>query len=243
MIMQRAISRRRWCPYDSVPAGRFATDVSPIRSSHTAARSSASFSARRYAGVENRPGSSPAFTLRCCATSRFSTTVSDEQADVLERAHRALQRDLVARQPANRVAVEHDVAAGRLVEAADAVEHRGLARAVRPDDREHLIATHVEIDPVHREQPAEAHLQPGDLQQFRIRAHWGSSTWGRLAGSRPCGRHIIINTITRPKISIRYSAKPRATSGSTVSRIAARITPSCGSSRRARRSRGSAPIR
>ena len=77
MIMQRAISRRRWCPYDSVPAGRFATDVSPIRSSHTAARSSASFSARRYAGVENRPGSSPAFTLRCCATSRFSTTVSD----------------------------------------------------------------------------------------------------------------------------------------------------------------------
>ena len=165
-----------------------------------------------------------------------------EQADVLERAQ-ALQRDLVARQPANRVAVEHDVAAGRLVEAADAVEHRGLARAVRPDDREHLIATHVEIDPVHREQPAEAHLQPGDLQQFRIRAHWGSSTWGRLAGSRPCGRHIIINTITRPKISIRYSAKPRATSGSTVSRIAARITPSCGPSRRARRSRGSAPIR
>ena len=35
-------------------------------------------------------------------------------------------------------------------------------------------------------------------------------------GSSPCGRQIIMNTIKRPNISMRYSLNSRASSGSTV---------------------------
>ena len=113
MIMQRAISRRRWCPYDSVPAGRFATDVSPIRSSHGRAFERFLLGTA-IRGRREQAGQQPRLHLRCCATSRFSTTVSDLNRRMFWNVRAGLQRDLVARQPANRVAVEHDVAAGRL---------------------------------------------------------------------------------------------------------------------------------
>ena len=89
MIMQRAISRRRWCPYDSVPAGRFATDVSPIRSSHTAARSSAFLLGTAIRGRREQAGQQPRLHL---AVLRDEQVLDDgqrlEQADVLERARR-----------------------------------------------------------------------------------------------------------------------------------------------------------
>ena len=76
---------------------------------------------------------------------------------------------------------------------------------------------------VDRQQAAEAH---GEIRYFQQDlAHCFNSTCGRFMGSRPCGRHIIIRTITRPKIIIRYSANSRATSGNTVSTMAASITP------------------
>ena len=59
-----------------------------------------------------------------------------------------------------------------------------------------------EADAVHRQQPAEAHAEVADLQQG---AHVGSSICGRRLGSSPWGRQTIISTMTRPKISMRYS--------------------------------------
>ena len=51
------------------------------------------------------------------------------------------------------------LAGGRRVDAADQVEHRGLAGAVGPDQREHLAALHVEADLVDGQHAAEAHAQ------------------------------------------------------------------------------------
>ncbi len=76
----------------------------------------------------------------------------------------------------------------------------------------------------HRQQAAEAHAQAADLQNFA--AHRRSSIWGRCMGSRPCGRQIIINTISAPNISMRYSLNSRISSGSRIITMAARITPS-----------------
>src|SRR3546814_20318348 len=76
-----------------------------------------------------------------------------------------------------------------------------------------------------RKQAAEPHGKAGYLKQYL--AHTFNSTCGRLTGSRPCGRHININTIPNPKINMRYYANSRAISGTTVSTMAARITPTC----------------
>src|SRR5690606_31031588 len=104
-----------------------------------------------------------------------------------------------------------------------------------------LLRENVEGHVVHRQQAAKAHAQVVDLQEGRAAggrrsgwrgcgqggAHAGTSTWWRFMGSRPCGRQIIMTIMTRPKISMRYSENSRATSGSTVSRMAATITPNC----------------
>src|SRR5690606_26787346 len=139
--------------------------------------------------------------------------------------HQAFARHLVTGQAMDRLAVHGDHTGGGLVEPADAIEHRRLARAVGPDDGEDFILLDFEIHAVDGQQTTEAHGEILYLQQDL--AHRFNSTCARFMGSRPCGRHIIIRTMTRPKIIIRYSANSRATSGSTVSRIAARITPTC----------------
>ena len=68
-----------------------------------------------------------------------------EQRDVLERARDALARGLV-RAPSACACVPRNVIAPelRMVDAVDHVEHRALARAVRPDDRADLVLAHVE---------------------------------------------------------------------------------------------------
>jgi hypothetical protein len=61
--------------------------------------------------------------------------------------------------------VAHDDAPlRRLVEAGDAVEHRGLPGAVRPDQRGDLAAPDIEGQVVDRHQPAEAHRQMLDAE-------------------------------------------------------------------------------
>src|SRR6185312_7133721 len=102
---------------------------------------------------------------------------------------------------------------------------RGLAGAVGADDGKDLVASHFEFHLVDGQQAAEAHGQSADRQQHIT--HDSNSTCGRFIGSRPCGRHTIMTTMTRPKISMRYWANSRASSGTTVSRVAARITPTC----------------
>src|SRR5690606_2982043 len=148
-----------------------------------------------------------------------------EQAHILEGAHQPFSRHFMAGHAVYRLAVHGNDAGGRLVETAHAIEYRGLARAVGANDGEDLVLMNVELHPVDGQEAAEAHGEIRDLQQDL--AHYFNSTCGRFMGSRPCGRHIIIRTITRPKIIMRYSANSRATSGSTVSTMAARITPTC----------------
>src|SRR5690606_27091645 len=106
-----------------------------------------------------------------------------------------------------------------------AVEDRGLARAVRADDGKHFARLQRKAHGIHGQQSAKAHAQRLDLEQWG--AHGPTSTWWRFIGNRPCGRQTIIRIITSPKISIRYSENSRASSGSTVSTMAAMITPSC----------------
>ncbi|MNI30652.1 hypothetical protein D3C73_845050 [compost metagenome] len=82
-----------------------------------------------------------------------------EQPHVLEGTHHALEGDLVAGQAFDRLAVQQDAAAARLVEAGQAVEHGGLAGAVRADQGNHLFLFHAQGHAVDRQQAAEAHAQ------------------------------------------------------------------------------------
>src|SRR5206468_7674371 len=76
---------------------------------------------------------------------------------------------------------EYHAAAGRLVQAGDGVEERGLARAVRPDQTHDGAAGHVEINGVHRDQAAEAH---GDgLRGEQVSAAGGDRKSTRLNSS------------------------------------------------------------
>ncbi len=94
-----------------------------------------------------------------------------EQADVLKGARDAgagdpealdlLEQDLLA------VNVEGQLADGRLVEAGQAVEHGGLAGAIRADDRCDLALIRGERKVVDRHQTTKAHGEVVDLEQGR----------------------------------------------------------------------------
>ena len=92
-----------------------------------------------------------------------------EQADVLEGPGDAGARDPepvhLLEQQLLTVGVEGELADRRLVEAGQAVEHRGLAGAVRPDDRGDLTLIRGERQVVDRDQTAETHGQTLDLEQ------------------------------------------------------------------------------
>ncbi len=93
----------------------------------------------------------------------FENRHAGEQADVLERARDlGLPVDAEAGQPLQQQLravglAQRDHALGRLVEAGDAVEDRGLAGAVRADERGDVAAPGLEAEVVDRHQPAEAH--------------------------------------------------------------------------------------
>lgn len=86
-----------------------------------------------------------------------------EQTHVLEGAHHAVVGDVMAALARNALAVQHDVAARRLVETTDAIEHRGLARAIGADDGKHFLRAYVKAHVVHGQQAAEAHAQVFDF--------------------------------------------------------------------------------
>ena len=86
-----------------------------------------------------------------------------EQTHVLEGAHHAVVGHLMAALARNALATQDDRAAGGLVETADAVEHRGLARTVGADDGKHFLWPDVEPDMVHSQQAAKAHAQVFDF--------------------------------------------------------------------------------
>ena len=92
-----------------------------------------------------------------------------EEREVLERPPDAERRDAMGRQPEDRAAVEADVASVGRVEAAQAVEERRLAGAVRADEADDGAALDVEAEPVEGDDAAEvnreiAHAQQGSLQ-------------------------------------------------------------------------------
>ena len=102
-----------------------------------------------------------------------------EQADVLERAGHARLGD-PGRVAGQLLAPVEDLARRRLQQPGEAVEERGLARPVGPDEADDLPLAHVEVDVVHRHQPAEA---LGDLPGLEDGLGGGAST-GRWRRSR-----------------------------------------------------------
>ena len=137
-----------------------------------------------------------------------------------------MARHLVAGQPVIGFAVHHDLAGGRLVEATHAVEHRGLAGAVSADDGEHFVAPDLEGHAVDGQQGRRSAWSVRILSNRGV-AHLRSSTCGRFNGSNPAD--ATSSSIPSPgrtsACGIRRTRAP--SSGSTVSRIAARITPIC----------------
>ena len=77
-----------------------------------------------------------------------------KQLAVLERAGEAELRDLV-RRPSRDILVAKADRAVAAIDAADAVEHAGLAGAVRPDERHELALVDRERDLVEHDEPAE----------------------------------------------------------------------------------------
>ena len=111
-------------------------------------------------------------SVLCCATIRFSSTVMPRNSLMFwkVRATRALalmswssSRSSLIGRSVRMVELHHPL--GRLVEAGDAVEHGGLAGAVRPDQRGDVLAPDIEGHIVDGDEPAEAHGQVLDLEQ------------------------------------------------------------------------------
>src|SRR4051795_4500724 len=105
----------------------------------------------------------------------------------------------------------------RLVEAGDAIEHRGLAGAVRPDQRGDLLALCGKGEIVDRDNAAEAHRQAFEPENVALAHPWPSLTrsdeiaWacrrntvGARCPIKPRGRQIISSTIAMPNTSMRY---------------------------------------
>src|SRR5581483_605528 len=155
-----------------------------------------------------------------------------KQADVLKRPHHARARNAHVAQAIElnrrRFAVQRDASGARPIEAGQTIEHRGLAGAVRTDQRGDGAPLRLERQVVDGGNPAEAHGQSVHAQQRR--RHGGaSSRFKRNVGSReassPCGRQIMISTIAAPKTTMRNWANSRPSSGRSVRKSAASTTP------------------
>jgi hypothetical protein len=68
------------------------------------------------------------------------------EGDVLKRARDSFLSDTVRRHAGEIVIFKEDLATVWTIKAIDAIEHRGLARAVRPDERQNLTFADGERD-------------------------------------------------------------------------------------------------
>ncbi len=109
-----------------------------------------------------------------------------EQREVLERPGDAQARDLVLAQPLDGAALEADRAALRPVEARQAVEERGLAGAVRADQTADFTARDVEIDVVERDDAAESDRQASDRKQGGRARRRAGARFRYVQFGRPC---------------------------------------------------------
>ena len=94
-----------------------------------------------------------------------------EQRQVLERASNAAPDEPMRPLPADVLPVEQNAAAARAEHAADHVEQRGLARAIRTDHTADLPPLDAKADIVDGPQTAELLAQRLDLQDLRHDSH------------------------------------------------------------------------
>ena len=116
----------------------------------------------------------------------------------LEGAADAAPADAVGRQAVDALAGEGDRSGVGREHAGDHVEQRGLAGAVRPDDRENAALGHLEADPVDRDQAAEPLAHAIDRQQ---RAHFFRSARPirlQTHGHTPSGSAVITSSRQMP---------------------------------------------
>src|SRR5450631_4939027 len=108
-------------------------------------------------------------------------------------------RALMGGKPIDHTAVEIDSAGLVLQRAADAIDQRALARAVRADQPEPLARLHLEVDAVERDEAAEPLADIIDVQQ---RAHGPlRRQCSCTSPTRPLGAMITKATSSRPTIS------------------------------------------
>src|SRR6185503_19131447 len=123
-----------------------------------------------------------------------------ERARHLEAARDAQARALVGREAVDRTALEHDLARLVAQQARDAVDERGLARAVRPDQAEALALGDLEAHAREGGEAAEvlrdaAYLEEGFSHRLKSpRMPSGASTTKRTS-STP-----TISTLTSPEM-------------------------------------------
>ena len=98
-----------------------------------------------------------------------------KDADILESAGDAEVRDAVCRAPNQLLAKQADGANLRPEYARDQVEHGGLAGSVRTDQADDLALHDLDVELVHRGQPAEPMAQAANLEDARLPAQLGSS--------------------------------------------------------------------
>jgi hypothetical protein len=124
-----------------------------------------------------------------------------EEGHVLERAGDAERRHVVGPQVRSVASLEADLARGGVIEAADHVEQRGLARSVGADDRHDLSAPDLEAHPIESLDGAEPHADLVHLQQ-----RGGGRDRRRTRGLPHAGAPVTANV----------SASPRRTAARTV---------------------------
>jgi hypothetical protein len=129
-----------------------------------------------------------------------------EESDVLEGPADPQTHDVVGAGAADLVALEGDGAGGGREASRHHVEHRGLARAVRPDEREDAPARDLEGHLVERAQPAEVARDAVHAEDRRAHAtseprrprNQPATRCARASSISPRGRKIIITMIRPP---------------------------------------------
>src|SRR5581483_4172231 len=124
-----------------------------------------------------------------------------ERSRYLEGARNAEPAAPVRRERREVRAFEHDPAAVAAQRTGDAVDQRGLARAVRADDAEPFAGTHAEAHFAQRAETAEALRQRPDLEQRRAHDSPFRVLGRRIRPSMPCGAATTKTTSNSPTMS------------------------------------------
>src|SRR5690606_34304240 len=145
-----------------------------------------------------------------------------EDLQVLERAPDARGGEPVCRQSGEVASAEPDAARARQVDAGEQVQQRGLAGAVRADDRVHEPGRELEGEVLDGMHAAELLGQPFDAQ----RAHRERRPkYAASVGTAPRGKKIIVPIMIAPSTTISYSLTIVSACGSTVSTVAPTTAP------------------